>query len=564
MAQNELTGTDLKDSNLSDDVLYNIDVGANRYDLLCLEGIAHSLRVYLGLEKPPCYKVVKPEKMVKLIVDPSVASIRPFACSAVLRNISFTEDSLKSFIDLQDKLHQNICRQRTLCTMGTHDLDTIEGPITFKAEDPKEIIFKALKQKESTGSDVLVENLKKDHKLKKYLHLVEGLSKYPVLRDSKNTVLALPPLINSEHSKITVNTKNVWIDITAHDETKANIVLNILTTMFSIYCKEQFTIEGVEVVNLKNTSVYPVLEENKFKVNIDYLNRISGTNDLKRDCISELLKKMSLKCEFDETNEKDMTIVTPATRSDILHACDIAEDLAIAFGYDNIKKMPCTTICNGQQTPINKLTDLFRQEMAMCGYTEALTFSLISKEDSITRMGGKINDETLKNYVQLLKSKTAEFQLFRTSLIPGLMKTIEKNQLNSLPIRLFEISDVVLLDEKSENGAVNRRFLSFAYGSNNSGFEIIQGVIDQIFQSRLSLEYNNKEDKTKGYWIEPSKDPRFFDDRQCKLFLFDKEVGIFGVINPTINKAFGKIPFPITLAEIDIEYIFDLIISKKI
>ena len=37
-----------------------------------------------------------------------------------------------SFIDLQDKLHQNICRRRTLVAIGTHDLDTIEGPFTYE------------------------------------------------------------------------------------------------------------------------------------------------------------------------------------------------------------------------------------------------------------------------------------------------------------------------------------------------------------------------------------------------------------------------------------------------
>lgn len=33
-----------------------------------------------------------------------------------------------SFIDLQDKLHQNLCRMRKFVAIGTHDLDTIEGP----------------------------------------------------------------------------------------------------------------------------------------------------------------------------------------------------------------------------------------------------------------------------------------------------------------------------------------------------------------------------------------------------------------------------------------------------
>ncbi len=51
----------------------------------------------------------------------------------------------------------------------------------------------------------------------------------------------MPPIINSEHSKITLNTRNVFIDITATDETKLGIVANIISTMFSEYCAEPYT-----------------------------------------------------------------------------------------------------------------------------------------------------------------------------------------------------------------------------------------------------------------------------------------------------------------------------------
>ena len=49
---------------------------------------------------------------------------------------------------------------------------------------------------------------------------------YPVIRDARGTVLSLPPLINGEHSKITLGTKNVFIECTATDAAKAHVVLN--------------------------------------------------------------------------------------------------------------------------------------------------------------------------------------------------------------------------------------------------------------------------------------------------------------------------------------------------
>jgi phenylalanyl-tRNA synthetase beta subunit len=51
----------------------------------------------------------------------------------------------------------------------------------------------------------------------------------------------MPPIINSEHTKITLNTRNVFIDVTATDETKLGIVVDIISAMFAEYCAEPFT-----------------------------------------------------------------------------------------------------------------------------------------------------------------------------------------------------------------------------------------------------------------------------------------------------------------------------------
>lgn len=78
--------------------------------------------------------------------------IRPFVSGAILRNIKFTKERYDSFIALQDKLHQNLARQRTLVAIGTHDLDTIEGPFTYEALPPEEIQFVSLNQTKSMNA----------------------------------------------------------------------------------------------------------------------------------------------------------------------------------------------------------------------------------------------------------------------------------------------------------------------------------------------------------------------------------------------------------------------------
>ena len=66
--------------------------------------------------------------------------------AAVLRGVTLDKAAYNSFIDLQDNLHQNLCRKRSLVAIGTHDLDTIQAPFTYDALPPQNIKFVPLNQ----------------------------------------------------------------------------------------------------------------------------------------------------------------------------------------------------------------------------------------------------------------------------------------------------------------------------------------------------------------------------------------------------------------------------------
>ena len=82
--------------------------------------------------------------------------IRPYFACAILRNIKFTPRSYASFIDLQDKLHQNLCRRRQLVAIGTHDLDTITPPFRYEARPPGDIKFVPLNKDKSYNAEELM------------------------------------------------------------------------------------------------------------------------------------------------------------------------------------------------------------------------------------------------------------------------------------------------------------------------------------------------------------------------------------------------------------------------
>jgi phenylalanyl-tRNA synthetase beta chain len=93
-----------------------------------------------------------------MIQKPETLLVRPFIVCAVLRGIKFDQARYDSFIDLQDKLHQNICRKRTLVAIGTHDLSTVTGPFTYEAHAPEDIEFVPLKQSEKFTAAGLMEH----------------------------------------------------------------------------------------------------------------------------------------------------------------------------------------------------------------------------------------------------------------------------------------------------------------------------------------------------------------------------------------------------------------------
>ena len=78
---------------------------------------------YIVLRETNILETNIPKKLFSL----KTANVRKFVVGAVLRDIKLDADIYSSFIDLQDKLHQNIGRKRTLASIGTHDLDTIKG-----------------------------------------------------------------------------------------------------------------------------------------------------------------------------------------------------------------------------------------------------------------------------------------------------------------------------------------------------------------------------------------------------------------------------------------------------
>jgi len=89
----------------SETVIYKVEVPANRYDLLCVEGLVLGLLIFQQKCSAPVYRRLSPDNMLELYTKPATADVRPFVVAAVLRGVTMTPDRYQSFIDLQVLCH---------------------------------------------------------------------------------------------------------------------------------------------------------------------------------------------------------------------------------------------------------------------------------------------------------------------------------------------------------------------------------------------------------------------------------------------------------------------------
>lgn len=311
----------------------------------------------------------------------------------------------------------------------------------------------------------------------------------------------MPPIINSNKSKITLDTRNVFIDVTATDRTKVEIVTNILVAMFSEYCDEPFTVEPVKILSPHNgeSREVPNLTPRPAEAEVSYINACCGTTMSPQE-ICDLLTRMSYRAK--PSSKPDLLdIEVPVTRADVLHQCDIMEDVAIAKGYNNLDRtFPKVSGTIAAALPLNKLADIVRTESAMSGWSEVMPLILCSHDENFAALNRPDDGTTA---VRLANPKTAEYQIVRTSLLPGLLKTIRENKKHSLPIKVFEASDVVFKDPSLERKSRNQRNFAAAICGKTSGFEVVHGLLDRLMAmlSTGVTEAGAVEAK-EGYWIQ--------------------------------------------------------------
>ncbi|MBR3197283.1 MAG: phenylalanine--tRNA ligase subunit beta [Methanobrevibacter sp.] len=466
-----------------DDEEIKVEFFPNRPDNLSVEGVARSFKGFLGLETGlPNYPITPSNEEV--VVDAEVAEIRPYIAFAKIDNVDFTGDKLKYIMDFQENLHWVIGRDRKKVAIGIHNADVVNAPFKYIATPKDANAFVPLeKDSEMTPDEILTEH----DKGKAYAHLIDSFDKYPLILDKDDQVLSMPPIINGELTKIKEDTHNIIVDVTGTDERAVNQALNIICSSFAEVGGQ---IKSMEVKYEDKTIVSPDLTPQEMNVHVDTANELIGGTDLNAEDIKGLLEKARFDAEV--LNDNEVKAIIPAYRVDILHEVDIVENIAVQYHINSVEAELPEINTVAYENDWFRSESIIREAMVGLGFQEIMSLMLTSEEAHYEKM----NQEE-KPHVQVARPITIDRTMIRTSLINSLMEFLEDNKHEDLPQKIFEIGDVLYLDDSKENKTVSSKKLAALICHSTANFTEIKSVMTSVLSNLgYSMEISDSENKT--------------------------------------------------------------------
>jgi len=502
-----------------------LEVAHNRPDLLSPEGVARVLKGSLGVETGlPRYELSASGVTVE--VDRSVKPIRPSIAAGVVTDVKLTDKVVASLMQVQEKLHASLCRNRRRGSIGVYDFDTIKPPVRYTTTLPDGIRFVPLEfDRELTPAQILREHPKGIE----YGSIMKGWSRYPLLVDSRGVVLSVPPIINSESTRVTSKTRQLFIDVTGENERVANQSLTILMTGLS---ERGFELRSVAVKYSDRLVRTPDLRPRRLRLSARNANEFIGLN-LRPKEIAKIAGRM--RYGVADIRGGILTLLSPPYRSDLMHEVDLIEDISIGYGYDKLEPTLSKVVTTGERMPIERLSERARRVLTGLGFMEVMTYTLTNPHTNFELMRARGEAAEIANPV------SEEYTIIRSSLPPCLLSVLRANRRNPLPQRVFEVGNVVVLDEGAETGARNVRRAAAMVIGEGVGFTYIKAVAEALLRE-LGIVHE----------VRPIEHPSFLEGRAAEFVSDGKSLGIVGEIHPEVILGF-ELEHPVATFEFDLE-----------
>lgn len=272
--------------------------------------------------------------------------------------------------------------------------------------------------------------------------------------------------------------------------------------------------------------VYPdPVGEKRVPFDPDGINDLLGT-DLGRDEMLGYLHAVEL--ELDETTNE---IIVPTFRQDVLRPCDVAEEVARFFGYDNIP----TTLPNGEATTGRKsfamrIADRARDVAEYCGFSEGMCYSFESPK-VFDRLRLDASDP-IRNAITISNPLGDDFSIMRTTPVNGILTSLGTNYGRRNPnVRLYELGNIYLADELPLSTLPDER-MQFTLGMyGDADFYEMKGVAEEFF-ARIGISGRIRYDKN-------AEKPFLHPGRQALMVYEDVTLGYLGELHPLVAADYG-------------------------
>ena len=502
---------------------------SNHPDIWSVEGIARALRTHLGIAKPKA-PILSGKSGLTVTVDRRLGPIRPFIATSIVRNVKPSENALKSWISLQEKMDLTYGRKRKRASIGFYQADLIKSPLRYTVGDPDDAAFVPLG---STEKMTLREIVEKHPKGLEYGTTISSFKEWPVLTDGEGKILSLPPIINSNDlGKVSTDTKNILVEVTGTNATTVGNTLKIVVAALAerggkVYSSTQtYADKGAKPV------ITPDLKSSFKELSVRYANRLLGAEFKPAEMIRAFVRAGH---PARQVSKDILRVESLCYRIDIMHQVDLVEDLAIALDINQLDPEWPRIWTLGGLAPETERNETLAEVMIGLGYQELLTYSLTSPEVFIDKMG--IEHE---NYAELLNPKMSTHTAMRSWLLPSILNLLKDNTHVDYPQRVFEIGPCVLVKENGEGRTETRYKIAAVTIHTAAGFTEIRSCLDTLLAS-IELQFQ----------VVPTTQPSFLEGRTGEVMSGQKRIGVVGELHPKIIRAWG-LSLPVAAFELEI------------
>lgn len=498
-----------------------VEYSPNRPDFGTDFGVARALRGLLGKEVGlPVYRASPSGLAVN--VDGRLSSVRPFIACATATGVKFDDEDIRQVISLQEDLHNGLGRKRRVIAIGLHDLDAVSGPLRYVAV-PSTFSFTPLDSKQNL---TLTEILEKTDQGRLYGSVLKGARLFPVILDSKDTVLSFPPIINGSATKVSTKTRRLFIDVTGTNRGACEDVLAILVTTLA---EAGVKIGSVAIHYREGTKITPDLKERELRLDSGLIERTLGLG-LTRAQVLDSLRRSRL-------DVRGSKVLAPRYRIDLLHPVDLAEEVALGYGVDRIGPLYPASKQPGSFNATEEFLDRTSTVMAGEGMTELMTYELVDERMLYDNFGRRSGSK-----IAVHDPRTQEHSILRDSLLPSLSVALSCNVKEDYPQRVFEIGRVYARTGKMVGESWS---LGCLIAHAQSSYTEAKMYLEAAFGALVGKEVLTK---PLTHWA-------FSEGRAASVSMDGTMVGVVGELKPEALAAFG-LTVPVSGFEVNLSLVF--------